>query len=356
MKDKQPVNFQNISFIILLVLITIVFLYIVKPFFFAVFWAALIAAIFMPVHRLLNKKIKSPNACAGLTLVIILLCLILPIGFLINLLIAEFIDIYRSFDSQSGAWMEPLKATLNAMSQSALFAKFHIDQTFILEKSQDVIKAVSGYIINHISAFTQNTIVVIIKFAVMLYTLFYFLRDGERLLEAIGSHIPVNKRYMDTFSHQFISTAKASLKFTFVIGGIQGFLGGMIFYITGIDRALIWGVIMMGLSVLPGIGCSFVWVPAGIIMLVLGHVWQGIVILIFGAVVISSVDNLLRPVLLGRDTKMHAILIFLSTLGGLAVLGLSGFVLGPIIAALFLASWKIFLEFHQEKQEEKAEN
>jgi predicted PurR-regulated permease PerM len=354
MNNKPTANFQNISFIILLVIITVFFLYIVKPFFYAIFWAALIAGIFTPLHRIFNKKIRNPNLCAGATLVIILLCLIIPIGLLINLLALEAFDIYRSFDSQSGAWMETLTTTLNAMSQSALFANFHIDQAFILEKSQEIIKAVTGYIINHISAFTQNTIIIIIKFAVMLYTLFYFLRDGERLLEAISSHMPVNKRYLNTFSHQFLSTAKASLKFTFVIGGIQGFLGGMIFYITGIERALVWGVIMLGLSILPAVGCSFVWMPAGIIMLFLGHIWQGITILIFGAVVISSVDNLLRPVLLGRDTKMHALLIFLSTLGGIAVLGISGFVMGPIIAALLLASWKLFLEFHQEKQEEIA--
>ncbi|MBN1470170.1 MAG: AI-2E family transporter, partial [Syntrophaceae bacterium] len=286
MNNKPGINFQNVSFLILLVLITLFFLYIVKPFFLAVFWAALIAGIFMPLQRVLNKKIKNPNLCAGATLVIILLCLIIPLGLLINLLILEAFDIYKSFGSQGGAWMETLKATLNALSQNTFFAKFNIDQAFILEKSQDIIKAVSGYLINHISDFTQNTIVVIIKFAVMLYALFYFLRDGKKLLESISNHIPVNKRYLETFSHQFFSTAKASLKFTFVIGGLQGFLGGLVFYITGIERALIWGVIMMGLSILPGVGCAFVWVPAGIIMLVLGHVWQGIVILIFGSVII----------------------------------------------------------------------
>jgi predicted PurR-regulated permease PerM len=352
MNDKPAYNFQNIGFIVLLVFITLFFFYIIKPFFFAVFWAALIAGIFMPLHRVLNKKIKNPNLCAGATLVIILLCLIIPIAFLINLLLLEAFDIYKSFDSQSGAWMNTLTATLNALSQNTLFTRFNLDQALILGKFQDVIKAVSGYIINHISDFTQNTILVIVKIAVMIYTLFYFLRDGERILAEVSSHIPVNKRYLDTFSHQFLSTAKASLKFTFIIGGIQGFLGGLVFYLTGVERALIWGVIMMGLSILPGVGCAFVWVPAGIIMLVLGHTWQGIVILVFGSVIISSVDNLLRPVLLGRDTNMHALLIFLSTLGGLAVLGLSGFVMGPIIAALFLASWKLFLEFHQERRSE----
>jgi predicted PurR-regulated permease PerM len=348
MNNKSTANFQNIGFIILLVVITVFFLYILKPFFFAIFWAALIAGIFTPLHRILNKKIRNPNLCASATLVIILLCLIIPIGLLINLLILEAFDIYKSFDSQGGAWMGTLSEMFNSLNKNTAFARFNIDQAFILEKSQEIIKAITGYVISHISDFTQNTIFIIIKFAVMLYTLFYFLRDGEKLLEAISSHLPVNKRYLNTFSHQFLSTAKAALKFTFVIGGIQGFLGGLIFYITGIERALVWGVIMLGLSILPAVGCSFVWVPAGIIMLFLGHIWQGITILIFGAVVISSVDNLLRPVLLGRDTKMHALLIFLSTLGGIAVLGISGFVMGPIIAALFLASWKLFLEFHQE--------
>lgn len=355
MNNKPTANFQNISFIILLVIISVFFLYILKPFFFAIFWAALIAGIFTPLQRFLNQKIKNPNACTGVTLVIILLCLIIPIGLLINLLAGEAFDIYKSIDSKGDAWIGTLSEMLNSIKQNPLFARLNIDQAFVLEKSQESIKAVTGYIISHISDFTQNIIVTIIKFAVMIYTLFYFLRDGERLLEAISSHIPVNKRYLDTFSHQFLSTAKASLKFTFVIGGIQGFLGGLIFYVTGIERALVWGVIMLGLSILPAVGCSFIWVPAGIIMLFLGHIWQGITILIFGSVVISSVDNLLRPVLLGRDMKMHALLIFLSTLGGIAVLGISGFVMGPIIAALFLASWKLFLEFHQEKQEEKAE-
>lgn len=356
MNNRPTAHFQNIGFIILLVIITVFFLYILKPFFYAIFWAALIAGIFTPLHRQLNKKIKNPNLCAGATLVLILLCLIIPIGLLINLLVLEAFDIYRSIDSKGDAWISTLSEMLNSLKQNPLFAGFNIDQAFILDKSQEIIKAVTGFIVSHISDFTQNTIVIIVKFAAMLYTLFYFLRDGERLLAAVSSHIPVNKRYLDTFSHQFLSTAKASLKFTFVIGGIQGFLGGMIFFITGIERALVWGVIMLGLSILPAVGCSFVWVPAGIIMLFLGHIWQGITILIFGAVVISSVDNLLRPVLLGRDTKMHALLIFLSTLGGIAVLGISGFVMGPIIAALFLASWKLFLEFHQEKLEEKAES
>jgi predicted PurR-regulated permease PerM len=215
------------------------------------------------------------------------------------------------------------------------------------------LKAVAEYLFQHLSAITQNAILLIIEFAIMVYSLFYFIRDREKLIKAAARYTPVNNNHLTAFVHNFLNTAKATLKTTFVIGGIQGFLGGLIFYIAGIERALVWGVLMVGFSVVPAIGCSLIWVPAGIIMLFLGHTWQGITILVFGALVISSVDNLLRPLLLGRDIEMHSLLIFLSTLGGIAVFGFSGFVLGPVITSLFLASWKLFLELYQKEDVKK---
>lgn len=351
MNDKPVYHFQKSGFLILLAIITVFFLYILKPFFFTIFWAVLVAGIFFPLYKFLNKKITNPNLCAGVTLSIIFLCLIIPIGLLVDLLIIEAFDIYKSFDNNSSSWIASLSEFLNSLNKNPLFARLNIDQAFVLEKSQDALKVVTTYIVNHISSFTQNTILVIVKFAVMLYTLFYFLRDGEHLITTIMNNIPMENKHLRHFIDQFFNTAKASLKFTFVIGGIQGCLGGLIFYITGIEKALVWGVIMFGLSIVPAIGCSLVWAPAGIIMIFLGNIWQGVTILVFGAVVISSVDNLLRPVLMGRDTNMHALLIFLSTLGGIAAFGASGFVLGPIIAALFLAGWKLFMEFYQETKE-----
>jgi len=184
----------------------------------------------------------------------------------------------------------------------------------------------------------------------MLYCLFYFLRDGDHLIDIISHYLPVDQRHINTFTSEFLVTAKATLKFTFVIGGIQGLLGGLIFYITGIESALVWGVLMVGFSIVPAIGSAIIWAPVGIIMLLLGHIWQGIAILVFGAVVISLVDNLLRPILLGKDIQMHPLLIFLSTLGGIAVFGFSGFVLGPVIASFFLAIWKIFPELYAEEK------
>ncbi|PKN37839.1 MAG: AI-2E family transporter [Deltaproteobacteria bacterium HGW-Deltaproteobacteria-10] len=348
MKDKQQTNFQNIIFLILLAFITGLLAYILKPFFFAVFWAVLIASVFAPLYKFINKKIVNPNICAGITMMGIILCLILPVGLLIDLLIMEIIDIYQSFNSYSSNWIGTFSEALKALSKKPIFASLNLDQTFLINKSQEAFKVLTSYVFSHISEFTQNTILVVVQFAVMLYSLFFFLRDGKRLVKTITENIPVDNKHLEHFINQFLTTAKASLKFTFIIGGIQGFLGGMIFYITGIERALVWGVLMFALSIVPAIGCALIWAPAGIIMLLLGNIWQGVTILIFGSLVISSVDNLLRPVLLGRDTQMHSLLIFLSTLGGIAAMGFSGFILGPVIASLFLAGWKLFPEIYQK--------
>lgn len=348
MKDKQQANFQNIIFLILLAFITGLLAYILKSFFLAVFWAVLIASVFAPLYKFINKKIVNPNICAGITMMGIILCLILPVGLLIDLLIMEIIDIYQSFNSYSSNWIGTLSEALKALSKKPIFASLNLDQTLLINKSQEAFKVLTSYVFSHISEFTKNTILVVVQFAVMLYSLFFFLRDGERLVKTITENIPVDNKHLEHFINQFLTTAKASLKFTFIIGGIQGFLGGMIFYITGIERALVWGVLMFALSIVPAIGCALIWAPAGIIMLLLGNIWQGVTILIFGSLVISSVDNLLRPVLLGRDTQMHSLLIFLSTLGGIAAMGFSGFILGPVIASLFLAGWKLFPEIYQK--------
>lgn len=353
MRDRLPHYFQNIAFIAMLCIVTFALGYVLRPFFFAIFWAVLLASVFAPVYKSFQKKIKNPNLCASATLVVVLICLILPVGFLINLLILESIGIYHSLNSGSSSWMQSFSALLDSLNRNPLFSRFHIDQAFLIDKSQEALKALTGYVFSHISDFTQNTIVIIVDIAVMLYSLFYFLRDGEKMVNMVKKNIPVDKKHLDHFIDQFFNTAQSALKFTFVIGGIQGLLGGLAFYFTGIDRALIWGVLMMGFSVVPAVGSAIIWAPAGLIMLFQGYIWQGIAILFVGAVVISSVDNLLRPVLMGRDTQMNSLMIFLSTLGGIATLGFSGFVLGPVIASLFVAVWKIFPEVFQKQIQER---
>jgi predicted PurR-regulated permease PerM len=350
MNDKPFASFQNVIFFVLLGIITIFFGYLLKVFFFAIFWAVLIAGIFSPLNKLLIKKLKYINLSAGITLATVFVCLVLPLSFLLSLLINEFMELYKAVDSEKSRWMDNLTAIINYLNNYPIFARLDIDHEFLVTKSAEMLKTFSQFIFQNLSEITQNTIILIIQFMVMFYSLFFFLRDGEKFINTITHYIPVNKYHMDTFIHLFLTTAKSTLKITFVIGGLQGLLGGLLFYITGIDNALIWGVLMFGLAVIPVVGCSLIWAPAGIIMLFQGYIWQGMTVLLFGSLVISTVDNLLRPVLVGHDIQMHTLLIFLSMLGGIAVFGISGFVLGPVIASLFLASWRLFLELYKKEE------
>jgi predicted PurR-regulated permease PerM len=351
MKIKWPVNIQAILFFALLIIITFLFGYILKPFFLAIFWAALLASIFSPLYQLLNKKFRCPNLGATITFIIILIIFILPAGFIISLLINESLDIYQAVNSGGSQWIEKIKTVINSVSSNPLLARLNLDGDFLVAKSADVFKGIANYIFENLSALTQNTIFFLVQFAVMLYTLFYFLRDGKSFIESISNHLPLDEHHLEMFINKFFTTARATLKFTLVIGGIQGILGGIIFYLAGVERVLIWGLLMVAFSIVPAIGCAIIWAPAGIIMLFMGHIWQGIIILVFGALVISMVDTLLRPILLGKDIQMHSLLIFLSTLGGIGLFGFSGFVLGPLITSFFLASWDIFLDLYQHKPE-----
>jgi len=340
--------FPSIVFFTLLGIITFLFGYLLEVFFFALFWAVLLTAIFSPLNKGLLNKFPYKNLCAAVTVVTVFLCLVLPLILLISLLINESIEIYKAVESEKSRWINGITAIIQYLNNHPLFARLEINQTVITAKSAEILKALSGFIFNNLSAITQNTVILIIQFAVTFYALFFFLRDGNDFLDVITRYLPINKHHMDTFIHHFLTTAKATLKITFVIGGLQGLIGGLLFYFTGIERPLIWGVIMFGLAVVPAVGCSLVWAPAGIIMLFQGHIGPGIAILLVGSLVISTVDNLLRPVLVGQNLQMHPLLIFLSTLGGIAAFGVSGFVLGPVIASLFLASWRLFSEIYQK--------
>ena len=175
MNDGKTFTSENIIFFILLALISGILAYILKPFFFAVFWAILIASVFSPLYKVINKKVANPNLCATLTMVGIVLCLIVPVVLLIDLLVVEIIDIYQSFNSHSNNWIGTLSEALKTLSKKPIFAELHLNQAFLINKSQEAFKILTDYVFNHISEFTQNTILVVVQFAVMLYSLFFFI-------------------------------------------------------------------------------------------------------------------------------------------------------------------------------------
>ncbi len=343
---------RQLVFFVLFGLVGLAFLYLLKPFFYPIFWAVIISSIIHPLYVRLIRKWPSPNLLSALMLLFLLLILILPTLFIGSLLVSQSLSIYTTLSSDSSHITRSLQDQIGRISSHPYLQRLQIDQAFWMGKLAEMFRGIANYILTSISSLTQNTLVAVAQFAVMLYTLFFFIRDGEKLLETAMRLLPLGNQRERMLFDRFITTAKSTLKVTLIIGGLQGMLGGMAFWIAGVEGSVLWGVIMIAAAIVPGIGCSIVWAPAGVILLLAGHRWEGIMILAFGISVISLVDNLLRPVLLGKDVQMHPLLIFLSTLGGIVLFGFSGFVLGPIIASLMQSICQLSEKPYGEASEE----
>ncbi len=333
---------KNILFFSLLGLITVLFLYLLKPFFYPIFWAAVIASLFRPFYNWLEEKIRRPSLSASVVLLAVLLIIILPIFLIGALLVNESIAIYTSLNEDHSPVKEFLKDVPERVRQNPYVRSLNIDEGLLAEKLSDMAKDITNFIFTSLKGFTQNTVVFVTMFLIMLYTLFFFIRDGETFLRKTVHLFPLGERRERMLYEKFTSATRATIKGTLVVAFIQGSLAGLLFSLVGIEGALIWWVLMVFLAVIPGVGCSIVWLPAGIVMLLTGHTWEGITILLTGTLVISMVDNALRPILVGRDIQMHPLFILFSTLGGIALFGVSGIVIGPIITALLLSLWQMY--------------
>jgi predicted PurR-regulated permease PerM len=198
------------------------------------------------------------------------------------------------------------------------------------------------FLFDSLSATTRGTVQFLFHFFVLLYTMFFFLMDGSGLLRRILYYLPLPAEDESRMVDKFLSVTRATIKGTLLIGVVQGGLAGIAFAAAGIHGALFWGAVMTVLSVVPGIGTAVVWVPATIILALRGHVMTAVGLALFCALVVGSVDNVLRPRLVGRDTQMHELLIFFGTIGGILLFGALGFIVGPILAALFVTVWDMY--------------
>jgi predicted PurR-regulated permease PerM len=342
-------KFKNIVFLSALALSTIGFLYLIKPFFYPIFWAAIIAGIFFPVWKRINTKIKYPNISSLLTILIVLVIIIIPITLLSSLVLKESVDLYASLTNNEGPIVSTVKGVFSWIKDNPITDKLHIDEQQVTAKLTEVATMATDFILTFAKNFTQNSVTFLIMFIIMLYSLFFFLKDGPRMLKRLSHLSPLGDKHEALMYKKFTSTARAVLKGTLIVGAVQGLLTGLLFYVVGIKGALIWVIISTLFSVIPGFGSYFIWLPAALIMFALGNIWQGLLILIVGTLLISTIDNFLRPILVGNDTQMHPLLILLSTLGGLVIFGLSGFIIGPIITALVLSLWDIYEQYYHKE-------
>jgi predicted PurR-regulated permease PerM len=336
-------NFRRNFLILLVIVVSIAFIGMIQIFLMTVLLAALFTGVAYPVQRGLTQILRGKKRIAAVAT--LLLLLILVIGPLLLVAGAVANEARRVNDTLLPALQQMVNEPGELESRLRPLPGYHLIEPYraqIITKASELIGGAGVFVFNALSATTRATVVFFFHFVVMLYTMFFFLTDGPRLVQSLMAYLPLGDTDKERMLTQFVSVTRATLKGTVLIGAAQGFLGGVVFWIVGIDGAIFWGTVMTVLSIIPGIGGALVWVPAAIILLAMGNVWQAILLCVLCGLVIGSVDNLLRPILVGRDTQMHELLIFFSTLGGLLMFGAMGFILGPILAALFLTVWDMF--------------
>jgi predicted PurR-regulated permease PerM len=334
---------QDKAFLLLLVVVTLGFGWILWPYFGAVFWAAILAILFTPLYRRLSMTLNARrNLAALLTLIAILLIVILPAALVSAMLLQQGLDVYQRVQSGeldfvrfARTIMAGLPAWLTGILDDFGLTSLAGLQEKLLAGLSASIKFFGSQALN-IGSFTLEFVV---SFFIMLYLLFFLLRDGSALRRRTRDAVPLSDDLQHDLSVKFTNVIRATIKGNIVVAVVQGALGGLAFWMLGIHGALLWAVLMAFLSLLPAVGTALVWVPVAIYLLATGEIWQGAALIAFGVLVIGLVDNVLRPILVGKDTKMPDYVVLLSTLGGMAVFGFNGFVLGPIIAAMFIAVW-----------------
>lgn len=341
-----PPTLQNKVFLLLLALVTIAFGAILWQFHGAVFWGVILAILFAPLHRkLLRRMPRRRNLAALCTLGLCLIVVILPMTAITVSLAQEATIIYermRSGQLNFGLYLQQVIAALPAWAANLLDRLNLTTVGELQQKFSSVAVQASQFVATQALSIGQNTLQFIVSFGIMLYLLFFLLRDGSSLALRIGQATPLDETHKRQLVSKFTTVIRATVKGNIVVAASQGALGGLIFWILGIQGPVLWGVSMAFLSLLPAVGAGLIWVPVAIYFLATGAVWQGVVLTAFGIGVIGLVDNVLRPILVGKDTKMPDYVVLISTLGGMALFGLTGFVIGPVIAALFIASWDLF--------------
>lgn len=317
----------------------------------ALLWATLAAILFQPIfQRLCVWRPGIPNSAAALTLLIITFAVVIPMIIVGTLVVEQAAGVYdklRTGEIDFASYFKQVHDALPLRIQKVLdaagFASFERAQAQISEALTNSMSVLAR------QAFSigANAAAFVLAFAVGLYVTFFLLRDGEMLGKTVVEALPLEPSVAQRIADRFVTVVRATIKGSGVVALVQGALGAATFAIVGLPAALLWGMLMAIAALLPAIGPAIIWGPVAIYLLAIGDIWQAVVVIFSGVVVIGLADNILRPVLVGRDTGIPDWLVLVTTLGGINLLGLSGIVVGPLAGALFLTGWQILAEERQ---------
>ncbi len=353
MTDSQVATFRRVFVIVLITGISLLFGTMIWPFLKPLFLAAILSGFLYPVYRSLRKLFRGNKAAASVTTILLLMVLIMgPLSAFIGLVAKQAVDISsrgipwfrgRIESGSLSEYRDKLYAKLPPFIQEQL-----PEQGELLDMLGGTIQTIGNFLLNSASQLTAGAAGFFLAVFVMLYAMFYFLMEGPRILDRILYLMPLKPDEEQRMLDRFLSVTRATLKGTLIIAVVQGLLGGIGFAIVGIQGAAFWGTIMGILSLIPVVGTPLVWIPGAIVLLINGQIWSGIFLLVWGGAIVSSVDNILRPILVGQDTKMPDLLILIGTLGGLYVFGALGILVGPIVCGLFLTGLEIYAATFQQ--------
>jgi predicted PurR-regulated permease PerM len=334
---------QRVFFGVMLLIVTAAFLWLIRGFLQPIFWAVALGILVLPLHARIQARWPTRRtlaAAASVALVVVIV--IMPIIGVAMAVTGEATGLYERLRAGEIDLSFFYAQTQQHLPQLLSFMESTgIDPARLQSQLSSAAVQISQFVASRALSIGQDTLRIAIYFFLMLYLLFFFLRDGQRMVDALVRALPLGDDRERHLLERFAEVSRATIKGTLVVGIVQGAIGGITFSILGIGAPVLWGVVMTLLSIIPAIGPAFVWLPAAVVLIANGRIVGGIALILVGVLIIGLVDNVLRPLLVGRDTRMPDYLILLSTLGGLAGFGLAGIVIGPIIAAFFLSIWEM---------------
>jgi len=338
-------NLHRTSFYLLLLAVSVALCLVLAPFFSPILWSVILALIFQPLQRRLVVRFgRRRNLAALTTLLLCVVIVILPTLVVAGTLIQQIAVAYEQIRSGSMDVGQHFSQVVHALPESVqnLLARYDLmDLPGLQQRLSASAAAASQFLAHQALNIGQNTIQFVVAFGVMLYLFFFLVRDAHEISLIVRDAIPLDDVHKRHLLRKFATVIRATVKGNVVVALVQGALGGLALWVVGIRGALLWGVVMALLSLLPAVGAALVWVPVAIYFVATGALVKGVGLALFGIFVIGTVDNVLRPVLVGKDTRLPDWVVLISTLGGMSLFGINGFVIGPLIAALFISCWDL---------------
>lgn len=338
-------NAHRAAFAILLAVVSVAFIWLLLPFYGAILWAVILAIVFQPMQRYLERRLPGRTNAVALISVLACVCVaIIPMMLLTGSLVGQGASLYERMQSRQidmAAIISEFRAGIPDWAESRIQQFGLGDFNTIRDKLAEVFMQGSQMVAGQAFNIGQNTLHFFVSAGIMLYLLFFFFRDGPRIVSAVGGCLPLREDYTLALLAKFKAVVRATVRGNIIIALIQGLIGGTAFWLLGIEAALLAGVLMAFLSLVPAVGAAIVWAPVAAYLLISGSIFQGLILIGVGAGVIGLVDNILRPPLVGKETRLPDYVVLVSTIGGMSILGINGFVLGPLIAALFISAWTL---------------